>query len=576
MFDRAFVINLPFKSDRLATFQKHYPTSLPPCETWRAIHGDTVRHPDWWTSGAGAWGCYRTHLQILEMCYNEQVESYLVFEDDAIFRDQFDTELELFLSELPDDWEQIYLGGQLLHEHQHPPKYVTEHVLVPHNVNRTHAFAVHRRGYETLYRHLNTVPFQNGEHIDHHLGRLHESRRVKIYCPRKWLVGQDGGPSNISGNTNAATFWVDPQNVADTQRRWEARPIPAVFLESTIDVAIELERRGWHRGHWQNEHRLDRGVCQAVSSPNLPDGLHRWYKAVSPEAVREGKSCVCLYHPSLTWSCVRSLSFAPFIRIVANTFEAAEQLLASHSEPGRTGIEPDSCQPTRNLIYHIWPRKGNGVWQWNVVQLLQRIEQFDGVRSIGIAISDDAEPLVAVQAAFAGTRIDNWVCVPNNPQLGEVVTFGKLLETLPRDNRSVTFYGHAKGVKYNDAMQTRDWSQMLYEVCLDDPEYVQSSLDHFPTTGPFIRTTPWEGGATHHWFFSGSFFWFRNEDVFNNPDWSRIRQDYWGTELWPGSLFPRAEAGELFGQECGHLYEPQELARTQTWLSDWKSRRRFS
>ena len=155
-----------------------------------------------------------------------------------------------------------------------------------------------------------------------------------------------------------------------------------------------------------------------------------------------------------------------------------------------------------------------------------------------------------------------------------MATFGKLLETLPTEDDSVTFYGHAKGVKYDDPTHTRDWTEILYEVCLDDPAYVQASLDHHPTTGPFIRTTPWEGGSKHHWFFSGAFFWFRNADVFAKPEWTEIRQDYWGSELWPGSLFTRTEAGELFGQECGHLYEPQELARMQAWLIDWRMRRR--
>ncbi len=569
MFAKSFVINLNFKQDRLQTFLRHLPASLGKIEVWPAVHGDTVLHPDWWTAGRGAWGCYRSHLQILETCYNSDIESYLVFEDDALFRADFESLFNQVMAELPEDWEQLYFGGQLLHEQQHPPQPITDNLYIPYNVNRTHCYAVHRRGYEKLYRHLNDVPFQNGEHIDHHLGRLHESRGFRVYCPGQWLVGQDGGPSNISGNTNAATFWIDPEKLSDTARPLETPEIPTVFLESTLEMAIELERRGWHRGHWQNEHRLDRGVCQAIASPNLSEGLRCWYKAVIPEAVREGKACVCLYHPSLTWACVQSLDFARFTRIRPTTIDDAENQLAT------IRCQRNETFPVkRNLIYHIWPRKGNGVWQWNVDQLLQRIEQFNGARSIGIAVSDDADSMETVQVAFQGTRIDHWIIVPNNPQLGEVSTFGKLLETLPKEDGSMTFYGHAKGVRYDDPMQVKAWAEMMYEVCLDDPDYIQASMNQFPIAGPFIRTTPWDGGAKHHWFFSGSFFWFRNADVFSNPTWSTIRQDYWGSELWPGSLFTRFQAGELFGQECGHLYEPQELMRMQEWLADWRSRRR--
>ncbi len=56
-FEKSFVINLAFKTERLAKFQSSVPACLAPVEVWRAIHGDTVQHPDWWTAGRGAWGC---------------------------------------------------------------------------------------------------------------------------------------------------------------------------------------------------------------------------------------------------------------------------------------------------------------------------------------------------------------------------------------------------------------------------------------------------------------------------------------------------------------------------------------
>ena len=482
MFAKSFVINLPFKTDRLATFLKRSPLSIGPVDVWPAVHGDSIIHPDWWLSGRGAWGCYRSHLQILEHCYQQNVESYVVFEDDAIFRPNFDEQLQSFVAELPDDWEMSYLGGQLLHEGAHPPKLITEHVYIPYNVNRTHCFAVHRRGYEKVYKHLNSV-FVEREHIDHHLGRLHETGLLKIYCPGKWLVGQDGGPSNISGNNNAATFWVDPEKLSDSNAEWQTRYIPSVFLESSIEVAVELERRGWHRGHWQNEQRLDRGVCNAIASADLRAGLEWWHKAVMPEAVREGKACVNLFHPTLSWACVDSLGIASFVRIKADNADQAEQLLREHID---AKLVTTQKHVRRNLIYHIWPKQGNDVWQWNVAELLKRIDQFDGVRSIAVATSDDADSLATVQAAFGRERIDNWITFANDPNLGETATFLKLLETLPKNDNSVTFRGHAKGVKYPDPGGMKPWTEMLYEICLDDPEYVQASLDQYPVSGPFV------------------------------------------------------------------------------------------
>ena len=566
MFAHAFVINLRFKTDRLESFQASYPACLPKAEVWPAIHGDTVSHPEWWTAGRGAWGCYRSHLQILEHCYNTGVESYIVFEDDAIFRPDFEARLSRVLAELPADWQQLYLGGQLLHEVAHPPRRIGEAICIPYNVNRTHCFAVHRRGYEALYQHLHQVPFAANEHIDHHLGRLHESGRLKVYCSSRWLVGQDSGPSNISGNTNAATFFVDPERLLLTDRIQERRPVPTVYLESTIEVAVELERRGWHRGHWQNEQRLDRGVCNAIMGLNVRDDLHQWHKTVMPEAVREGKACVCLFHPSLSRQCVETLDFAQFVRITTTNTDEAEQQLA---RVVAAASSRSLCKPSRNLIYHIWPRKGNGVWQWNVEQLLKRIEQFDGVRSIGVATSADADNLVEVQRTFDGVRVDHWIEFPNDPQMGEAQTFVKLIECVPVGDNSITFRGHAKGVRYDDPLLHREWTEMLYEICLDDPDHVAAALEQFPLAGPFCVDNRWPGGNRFGWYFSGGFYWFTS-DILQKPNATAIRNDYWGAELWPGQHYDRTEVGVLFGQNCGHLYEKNEVERMKVWLAEWR------
>jgi len=57
-FEKTFVINLPFKRDRLSKFLAKMPESIGPIEVWQAVHGDTVRAPAWWTAGNGAWCCF--------------------------------------------------------------------------------------------------------------------------------------------------------------------------------------------------------------------------------------------------------------------------------------------------------------------------------------------------------------------------------------------------------------------------------------------------------------------------------------------------------------------------------------
>lgn len=568
-FAKSFVINLPFKTDRLQKFLASVPACFGEIQVWPAVHGDHVRPPEWWKAGNGAWGCYRSHLQILEYCYQKDFESYVVLEDDAIFKTTACELIERFMGKVPSDWQQIYFGGQLLHETAHPPRQVNDVVYAPYNVNRTHCFAVHRRGYARLYQHLNTTPFAENEHIDHHSGRLHESGAFKVYCPGKWIVGQDGGPSNISGNHNAATYWPDPERSYRPAK--DPSAITCVFLEAPIDVVLKLEERGWHRGHWQNDQRLDRGVCEAVASLDCRPGIRNWYRAVIPEAARQGSECVCLYHPSLSWGCVESMQLGDLIRVKCDSVEAAEKILKDHQN-SRSSVAMEvigAKRPKRNLIYHIWPKLGSEMWRWNVEQLLKRIDQFDGVRSIAVVTDGGSATLADVQEAFRGARVDNWIGLTNDPNLGEVASFQRLLETLPQDD-SVTFYGHAKGVKYDgDNQNIRDWASIMYEVCLDNPNYVDASLSQFFVTGPFKNNREYVNQIKHDWHYSGTFYWFRNAELFKR-DWQSIDQDYYGSEKYLGNLFTSEEAGDLFGGYVGWLYRASEMDRVRGMLEEWR------
>ena len=133
-------------------------------------------------------------MRILEECLNAGTESVLIFEDDALFPDDFTSQWKLLKPHVPDDWGMLYLGGQHLMRAQRQPKMINDHIVQPYNVNRTHAYAVNQRLMETLYRHLNAITtWRNRHHIDHHYGLLHMTGKHNVYAPVKWLVGRVGG-----------------------------------------------------------------------------------------------------------------------------------------------------------------------------------------------------------------------------------------------------------------------------------------------------------------------------------------------------------------------------------------------
>jgi hypothetical protein len=138
-------------------------------------------------------------LNILEKCLNDEVESCLFLEDDALCCENFAVKARLFFEELPVDWGMVYLGGQHLFADCHPPYCISSHVNIPFNVNRTHAFGLRgKAAMSTVYRHLqDATNWHPGHHVDHHLGRLHMKKQIRVYCPNEWLIGQAEGESDV-------------------------------------------------------------------------------------------------------------------------------------------------------------------------------------------------------------------------------------------------------------------------------------------------------------------------------------------------------------------------------------------
>jgi hypothetical protein len=190
MFDRVVCISLARRPDRRQAFLGRVPPDWPwrPIEVIDAVDGQLCKHPGWWKQGGGAWGCYKSHLNVIEQALNAKAESILIFEDDATFVPDFSKRAEEYIARLPDDWGQAYLGGQ----HLRRAELVCEGVLRAANINRTHAYAI--RGRPTMlaiYRWLNaTKEWRNRNHIDHHYGRLHATRAIPAYAPTVWLCGQ--------------------------------------------------------------------------------------------------------------------------------------------------------------------------------------------------------------------------------------------------------------------------------------------------------------------------------------------------------------------------------------------------
>ena len=217
-FERVVCISLARRPERWQEFLEGLPADWPfgPVERYEAIDGQRCKPPAWYKAGGGGWGCTQSHLRVIEECLNRGTDSVLLLEDDAVACDGLAEKWNAFAREVPADWEVLYLGGQHLHVHQKAPEKINEDVYRPHNVNRTHAWALRGRGLEESYRHLLTNHKGQGARqiIDNHMGRLIETGKLNAYCPADWLFYQRDGHSDVCDKDLKLREWEGAETVA--------------------------------------------------------------------------------------------------------------------------------------------------------------------------------------------------------------------------------------------------------------------------------------------------------------------------------------------------------------------------
>ncbi|MBX3364019.1 MAG: sulfotransferase [Phycisphaeraceae bacterium] len=253
---RALCINLDRRPERWEAFKRNCP--IRGVHRFPAIDGRAVRPPAWWRQGGGAWGCMLSHIRILEQALADGLDRcggrggvLLVLEDDALFPPDFAERAARFIRALPADWEQVYLGGQHRGLRVRQPQRVNDEVVRPFMVNRTQAYAVRGHFIRVLYQHLCDWPAHARSprhHVDHRMELLHRAGKHKVYAPAKWIVGQAGGPSDISGRVTQDRFW---NGWGKGPRQVHRPPVWVIGLHrsgSSVTAGI-LHRLGVHMGN---------------------------------------------------------------------------------------------------------------------------------------------------------------------------------------------------------------------------------------------------------------------------------------------------------------------------------------
>jgi GR25 family glycosyltransferase involved in LPS biosynthesis len=321
-FDRVVLISLKRRSDRLkrakhALRQAEWPFKEP--EVFEAVDGHAVPAPEGWQSGPGAWGCLRSHQLVLERAIADRVQSLLVLEDDICFVDDFKKNVEAFLRAVPDDWDQLMIGGHHISSIA-VPQLVNPAVYRCIACDRGHCYAVRGEFMRKLYQRLAGGGKFNGDaHADWIMARDPELQlQHNVYAPVFFLAGQSQDHSDIVDRVLRKRFWNPP-----------AADLPLVYFEGPASAALALREYGFYLGaDVDADTGINVAVDEIVSEPGKPN---EWRIAKLREVIEEMQWEVAsnphliatIWHPNATALLVNQASLSNVLEIRARTADEA-------------------------------------------------------------------------------------------------------------------------------------------------------------------------------------------------------------------------------------------------------------
>jgi GR25 family glycosyltransferase involved in LPS biosynthesis len=212
-FDKIYLISLTKKRpNKVSEFMNRLPKdwNLGQIDIMDAIDGYEMELPVWWNSHLkGSYGCLRSHCKILEYIMKNNLLNVMIFEDDAIFSDNFIMKLQQICENLPTDWEQLYLGGQ----HLAKPRSINNDIVKGVNINRTHCYVIKDESVaKKILSNLNSKDFwikylnKHKYHIDYAYGAMHKHNMLNSYACNPFIVGQ---AENTFSDTGSQISKVD-------------------------------------------------------------------------------------------------------------------------------------------------------------------------------------------------------------------------------------------------------------------------------------------------------------------------------------------------------------------------------
>ena len=188
LFPLKVCINLDRRPERWERMQRAFDAhGIGPVQRFSAVDGNAVVVPQHWAHSPGAYGCLRSHVEIVREARDAGASSVLIFEDDAVFEPRIKDKFSSYFAEVPEDWDMLFLGAL----HKDEPIRVSGHIGRITKANSTFAYAIRNTVFDAFIE-LNS----RAEHVLD-MNSYHLQERFNCYCFMPNLVWVESEYSDV-------------------------------------------------------------------------------------------------------------------------------------------------------------------------------------------------------------------------------------------------------------------------------------------------------------------------------------------------------------------------------------------
>lgn len=185
-----YVINLKEREDRLDHIKKEL--SKISCEHYKIFEGvDGSKIINNTRFKNGMYGLILTYIKIYDEWKKTNSENILIIEDDCVFLENFNSDLEVYLNNIPNNWEMMYFGGNHNYHMGNVTHKINDYCIKLNNTYTAHCVLLKDYVFEDLINNLKSFNIEN----DVMLAGL--QKKYNAYSPIKTMTKQLNNYSNI-------------------------------------------------------------------------------------------------------------------------------------------------------------------------------------------------------------------------------------------------------------------------------------------------------------------------------------------------------------------------------------------